>query len=963
MNNSPPILVIMVDINPPMHTNFKKVTDNDNNGKTGFPAIDSCDLDDLICQVHLSQSPKTIVAYKKRFNFLARQLAKQSSDRRVKLSNKRIAVNVDRKSRINIVSQSAMMDDSPSFKNHDPIQYVFGDSPDTYSAATETTKSSNGNETMYSLDDFFSRPVSIYDDVWAIGDEQNIVSPVWDVWSSDPSIRAKFANYAYFRGDLHVRVSITGTPFHYGRALVTYHPFAYLNNCLRGYDSIGDPTNRRSYLNYLSQGSPSIMTMDFADNKPLEFSIPFCSPKEAYQLINPDNDVIINATQLQDFGMAGQLRLNTLNVPRVADADTSAALSINVTVWATNVQLSGPTATNMDIVAQAKIKKVVKAPPRYQPSSDSLKDKASAGLKNAGMKVWDTVQSAPKDEYQKPGPAEQIASAVTDIGNKLADVPYIGGFAKATAGVAASMGKVFNFFGWAKPVVLTDAIFVKDMPFTNGSTTSGKETTHKLSSDPKQERTVDPTLAGGSHEDELAIATLANRETYLTTFQWTSAQLSLTTTMFQALVTPTLSTNGIYNTANFISQPTTMAFVAYPFTYWRGDITFRLEVVCSKFHRGKFLVYFEPNMSQHNLLVSLPVQLNQQTGIVVDIQECQDLEFTVQWSSDQRWKLVDQTPFEPRHSSGALAISSTSWPYAIGFIRVVPFNELVEPSTSSPVEVNVYVKCANLEVAVLRREQLNDSSTYLHPAPDLGIVAQSTIINPTGATSVDDCIAYFGEKIVSFRSLLKRYSLASVYRTEFGSGTIPAYWQVHGNIYPRPDSSYITAPTDTGLNKSLYNYLRYAFLAMSGGVRYRLKILTSVGTNAYVTVTRDQIGNYDSAAQWSAPFAIVNNDTLSYLAAYPDGATTYHMGTNGGIEFEMPYYSNNLWQVSFDPDEGTYPPSFFIDSSYMSVKSNTFTANFPYNFEDLNAVLEMATAEDFNFSRFTGAPYRTIAPG
>jgi len=949
-------LVLMVDINPLMN-NFKNITrqftnkqlidntplpsNNNNRWKLNnnmheaariitHPATEAMDLEDLVCNPQMRYDPAISQAYKCRLALLRNIEAKRRTEEILVRNHRRLAARrLTRSKNLKVVTESTVgeMEDGPAIGERLGTNLqVSGAPPEQMSLLLQPSETSNGNNTQFALDDFFERPFSIYDSQFAVGTAPSVELEVWELWSNSEAVRMKMRNYTYFKGTLHVRISVTGTPFHYGRFMVSYYPYAGYNQIL---DALSTPIVAASRMPFIyhSQSSLKQMTIDINANQPLDVEIPFCSPKQAFSLMNYTGDAIIPAVAFVDFAVAGTLYIRAINPILLAMDSTDSPISINVMAWATNVELSVPTSTV--VLTEGKAKKSVGGQKSKKTfSSETVSGKAAKGF-------WKAIEHDPKNsEYTDPGPLTQVSSVVADLGEKLSDVPFIGSFAQATGKIAGKLGQVFSMFGWSRPVVLEKPIFVKNMAYTNGATTAGSETTYKLSVDPKQETTVDPTIAGGIAEDELCFATLNSRESYLTSFSWTSADTALVDELFASQVMPTLC-DSMINTAEderFI-QPTILGFTSIPFDYWHGDITFRFDIVCSKFHRGKLLITFEPNIYQRGLILSSPATFNQQNSLIIDIQEVQDVEFEIQWCSDWRWlPLPTQVWGGFKSPTFAMGDETTFSETSLGYISVTPLNELVQPVDNAPISVNVYVRSDRMEYAVPTSISMPTGRVYTE---------SKNILVPTGDTSELDTIVNFGEKLASFRPLLKRYQVNTVVETDVTAGNVLFY---NAPMYPAIQHG---ATFDTGSsNPNIYEYLRYAYFAMRGGFRYRFRVLGTTTNATWVTVNRD----YADSSTPFGTYSVFPFDVLTIMGTGFEGGNAYHLMTNGGVEFEIPYYCNQNFMISPQQNYMTTSPAVSAPEYLgMSIQANVSG--------ECIAVLETSTAEDFNFSRFLGAPY------
>nr|ULF99916.1 MAG: putative capsid protein precursor [Labyrnavirus sp.] len=939
---------------------------------TGDRVIDQYDLIGLIGSPDLCYDYAHRAAYFQRLRALALQDAERKTveimERRLRLASlkhaqhmKRLCSSSDSKP---IFSESADLGemrvegDLATLDTHENVQDIGGETVDTADPGPSQIQDPDGARTTHHLDAFFERPVSIFDSTFVVGTEYNVPLKVWDLWSKNPAVRAKLSNYAYFRGDLHIKIAVSGTPFHYGRLMLSYQPYPSANGMLLNYDQLftAPPAGRNvldAYKNYLSQ-APGVYYIDIKENEPVTIDIPFISYKQIHRLFNSDNNVITNAISFEDLEEAGELRLVTLNPFRVANEDYLAEASINVYAWASGVELGCITGTDINITAESKD---VSSPPR------------KGGGKGGKSR---TAGSGGGDEYAKPGPVQMVASAITAVGETLSSYPIIGPYARATSTMSAAVGKVASMFGWSKPVVLTPASFIKNNPFQNGATSAIHDTSLKISVDPKQELTVDQSVGGTWGDDEMAIPVIASRESFLTKFEWSRTDTAMTTTLWRSLVTPLLNTGGELSataTSNY-QQMTPMSFATFPFSYWRGTVRFRFEVVCSKFHRGKLLFRYEPNVPQSSLIGTASAQLNQQNTVILDIQEAQEVTFDVAWAQPSAWLRVPSaySSFALSYGSGISGFIPAFEPFSNGNIEVRAINELVQPADDASVTINVFVSCPDLHVAGPSDSNINLPRGLIYSE------SNELTINPNDVTHQHVNEMYFGEKIVSFRALLKRFNTYYVGHSVVASNNAVAICRgTHFPRYVNPPLVATRASSADGGVATLFDYLRGGYLFMRGGIRHRVVPWHLVATpRAAIEHAYWRVGllppfppGGSNVDQISDDAVIAGNSYERFNVyrnmATPCGTVTFHLASNGGVEFETPFYS--MWRFVFAnvEDEGAGTVLSGI-SDYFSRWTATHMLRGSDANEATGAAYDMATGEDFTFLRFQGAPYYVI-PG
>lgn len=772
-----------------------------------------------------------------------------------------------------------------------------------------------GSMPVTKIDNFMERPLLIAQTSVPYLIPLKVQYPVYAMLSNQPSVRAKFRNFAFFKADLRIRINISGTPFHFGKLIVSWQKYPDINQTYQNLYVLPD-ANKVNLFNYLSQ-APGATTIDVKMNEPLEISVPFVFNRPMMRLFNTTSMAISGLTPLADFEDIGTLHVQTLNpISYTTDVEPPAP-NMSIYAWFENVEMGANTASVIEIL----------------------------------------TESGEYDERES-GPIERFATRAMQVSQYLDQVPVIGPYARASNIPLLAMKNIASLFGWSKPTMDSDVYIMKNMPYRNGAQVIGKDSSYRITLDPKQELTVDPRIMGTEH-DELSFSCLSQKESFLTTFVWDFSEEPLGRSIWQSLVTPylyTFSTNVVADT--LLVSPTPMAYVAQPFAYWRGDIEFRFEFVVSQFHRGKIAVIYEPN-SQQRALMDTNYELNKNYVRVFDLQETQNVSVCVEWNSAWAWQrapAIDKYKDMYDHEYGTTTDAEDAW--SNGLLSLVPFTRLQSPNDSD-VQVNVYVKARNLRVNFLNDTNLPNTRVFVSESSDstmtYGFTTKAT--GPGLVTTDDvDCVTlnpstaevdrlnenYFGECPVSFRSLLKRFATQA--RVNVVSGITLGVYQLDVPNYPRINKSY----TATSNYKNLYDYLRYAYLGIRGGMRHRINVMTPNDSNVLNTtiVTLNQFettDNYSVTVDTSPPPMRIN------------GSVCFVASSNGGIEYEAPFYNNLLFLFSCNnnlvgPGAAYLAPLSFQRRCRVSI---------PLNGSDMTvyATDHISTGEDFSFMGFLGTPY------
>jgi hypothetical protein len=697
-------------------------------------------------------------------------------------------------------------------------------------------------------------------------------------------IRNKFEKFAYFSGDIEVNISVSGTPFHYGKLMVSYQPYPDQNKALQANLNrvTVNPLFRPHLMMYLSQAR-SAKVIDVKDNQPVTIRIPFISFKPMWRLFNPANTEL-GSSSFVDFENSGTLFVYTLNQIGSVSASPS---NVEMTIRANFVNVKLGTLTGTHYVVES--------------------------------------------DETKTGPVEKFFSGATNVVSKLNVIPEIAPLTVPTSKILGGLAGVSSYFGWSKPVLDENRTQMKPDAFNNGMVTSGNDTVKVMGVDKKRSLEVSQGMFGMS-QDEMTLEYLCNRPSYFETFTWSPSDTPMSTDIRNYPVTP------FYSKEINILQPyrhtTPLGFAANPFSYWRGDLVFTFQFVCSAYHRGKIAFIFEPNTHQTTAIGS-DFNLNEQYMKIIDLQEVQNVTFCIPWASEYPWRRVEET-FPPLSSSDSLN----------GRIYIVPYTTLQSPDDSS-ISINTYVHGKNMHFAVPNNNVAVDRSAYVAESEVatessyFGFPSMCYELNESTASDDNIHMMNFGEKIASFRTLLKRYHYNILYSKAIPSQT---YTFFQFRIYPEIYNSY---GSSFNADANLLSYLRLAYLGMRGSVRHRIKFNGYLGNH-----TLDHINVELNVPKTGTPTQNVS-ETSVYKPLNFVGGVTYLTSVNGGVEVDLPFYTQNLWVFAQESNlvANTMDDYFIKDYSvqvpqYDNIATGTL----------VTCINEVASGEDFNLHYFLGAP-------
>jgi len=759
--------------------------------------------------------------------------------------------------------------------------------------AMKTDNVDVGQDVPLSIKDFLSRPIRIAfytnSPTFAL---YEAINP-WDAFLSQPSVRAKLRNTAYLRANLHLRISVSGMPFHYGRYIFSYIPFPAYNEPWQHLLALTGSGTDHGRLVYLSQ-SPYARSCDVISNEPVEMVIPYLSPQPVMRLFNNTVNVLSASSEYDDASDLGVLYIKSINTLASTTA-TSTAVSIAVYAWMEDVEFGSPTATQIAVTTESDERII--------------------------------------------GPISSTTKSMSEAAKSLSTHPIIGSYAKASGKVLDGASDMASALGWSYPTLIDEPMRMKNEPFQNAAVSIGMDTGKRIVLDPKQELSVDMRNSG-SDKDDLVIQSICSRESLLDTFSWTASDSSLggpnrvigVTPMCARTIIPGVAPGDKIWVAN-----TPLSLSASFFNFWRGEITYRIEFVCSMYHRGKMLIGYEPNIAQHDLIDTV-LDTNKNYIITVDLQETRCIEFTVQWANARPW-LSTGPPSEILFPNGSSIDPLVSFKRCNGYIYFTPLTQLQSPDGGN-ISVNVYVRSDNMHFNAMDLSRMPTEFTAestLSPCDP----SDKVILNPTSASLVGINEHYFGEEPLSFRSYLRRF--CSSYRRTLSYTTSNNVFELNSNTLPLPYPNFGEFVNSGSLFRNLFTYLRYCYLSMRGGIRKRIVLHDSADiANAAVLVSLLYEESY------LATDSTANTDTTELNQT---GGVIFMPYTNQGIEFEIPWYSSNTW--GFAQTQDYFPTNSIIDGT------STRRYNLSYALGGANRSIPIveytAIAEDFMFSNFIAA--------
>jgi len=492
------------------------------------------------------------------------------------------------------------------------------------------------------------------------------------------------------------------------------------------------------------------------------------------------------------------------------------------------------------------------------------------------------------DEYGQ-GPVSRMATAVSGIASKLEHVPVIGRFAKATSLGADIIGGIAGLFGFTNVPVIEDSKPFKNQPFHAFASSEIGVPLEKLTLDPKNELSIDPSIANAESKDELALAHFCSRKSYIVNENWDSTD-SVNTNLIESRVTPTMckpvSIDGVIRWYD-----TPMGLASRLFSNWRGDLIYTIKVVKSQYHQGRLTISFDPTGAS-------PFGTSPETLVntyVMDISTEDEVRVRVPYMAPAQFLRIEPGITDNIYNQNGPAVSrSYNSDYDNGILRIRVLNKLTGPDATAQVNILVFVEAAdNFELA-------NPSDPAFHSS--IFAVQSADVKEVTLGTSIpvpaDTYLAHFGERIRSLRSVMRRDTFhgaakfitsgtyaesgANYYVTRYDRNIYPCYYgfDPNGEHSAAEIVGAGTAPANF-FRDTISNYIQACFVGVRGSYNYSINPLfsdsncsltamrrnepiTGALANAVVHSNSRQVDN-DYRFVGCAGMAITNADTQSSL--------------------------------------------------------------------------------------------------
>jgi len=464
--------------------------------------------------------------------------------------------------------------------------------------------------------------------------------------------------------------------------------------------------------------------------------------------------------------------------------------------------------------------------------------------------------------------------------------------------------------------------------------------------------------------DEMDIASIATRQTFLTTTQW-RPDFDSPRALFSSAVHPAIVNFGTGEKPEY--HFTAMANMAQFFDMWRGTIKFRFVVMGSAHHRGRLKISWDP------VRFTNVEDLNVGYNCIVDIAEHSDFTIEVGWGSCKGMLNCLNVAGNPIQFTNEDNIIEPDLASSNGVLKVEVFDPLTLPTDKfSDIWVAVFVSAgSDIEFAAMNGQKLSTFSIFpqsgdimLTPDDKMGATdnqpeADNVIAQlgsePGHANSAFDL--YVGERVHSLHTLMSRVAFhsyndrpqAETNRISYDDSIFPTY-PFHGGADPLGFAEAFGNPYSNS-NTVPLQWAMLSFVGYRGSIRVHNLELDNA-TRFLSTITRKNFGEtYYIKATGSAPSGQADTFAMYGVKDNANGFTGNHINMNPCVEAEIPFHTTCKFLPCKRNDQLRTDVNEIFQ--YFAV---TRVGNLNPAGEALGGLIGFSAGSDFRLGFYTGLP-------
>lgn len=750
---------------------------------------------------------------------------------------------------------------------------------------------------------YLKRAININSYTWSSATSgQFLVVDPWSYLATNVPVKDKVKYFSTLKGKLHVRIVTNGTPFHYGRIVVSYVPLY----------SVQTADYRAKYLQVPLIFQVQNCEINPTTSLPVEMQLEMFTDQDFLPLQGQ------NATSLTDMG---RLLFTVLAPLGSANAASPDPITIQIYAWWDDVALGVPT-----------------------PYADVLQ---------AG------------DEMTSRGPISKIATTVASTASFFKNIPIIGRFATATEIGAKAVGSIAGLFGYSNPPLANRGEFVKKTTAVNFCQVSGRDSSKLMSMDPLRQLSIDPKSVGFPARDEMSFAFLYKIPCYLRTITWTTAQTPGTLLALIG-VSPCSTWQVVPAAGEVDHYQGPIQMMSHLCENWTGSLKFRFKVVCSTYHKGRLVFRYHPYRTTQAIsgygevtsqAVVFDIGLDSEKELIVDWSRPQ------LWLTTRNDVAPKDSTLDSNTNAGG---TQNNCPVNCnGEISVEVLTELTAPVSTASITIHVFMegtdslRYSDWNSAISAAPGMAQFQAGENTELEYGEVKSSRLgllkDTPTSLLKVT-----VGEEIASVRALLRRPSLMGYnYKDTTGpigdgkTANFGFYYPAAIDDFGTGSTNFIKLPIQSNMQVWKNCYVGY-----KGSIRYKIMRINAAPTR--ISIANTQL--IKTSKMTNAPIV----DDLGAVIGLTTTTTNYLMLKNQGwavldpsdpvIEFEVPDLATKKFRLSTGDGPSVYDSVLLVDTVNGWSDSTTTLVS------DLMYEVMISAGEDFSLFYFTGCPMMHTQP-
>lgn len=566
-----------------------------------------------------------------------------------------------------------------------------------------------------------------------------------------------------------------------------------------------------------------------------------------------------------------------------------------------------------------------------------------------------------KEEGTKPS---QYLSYIGDFSDFVTglNIPVISQGTALFTPIATSASRFLSWLGFSRHRELNTPGAYLSKTVNSLTTFDGKIEGATLAAFTENSLTVNPSEIPLCNFDDQIISKLCSKYTYLGQCQ-VATTVAADALIFYFPVHPSYAAQtdapAITGSGTIGVEPGPLCYLSNMFNYWRGDITYKFEIIASVFHRAMLCFVYFPNISDNVATTGYVNATSTLKAWHVQVSGNTEVEITIPWS--QADPMLITAPMQPAALYSTFPISSVLKPGMNGQIACYLCNPVITNGSTDGIWINAYMKCDNIQFSFPALNNMTAAFTFTSDS-------LTSSLTQKYHSSFDPYLQgrVFGEPMPSStKQLASRMNLyANPIETGTGRTTNFIEW-----CYPASMTTYPPAINNTSNGTSLvssglystytfFAYLAWMYLGHRGSFNYTYfpdMVPATSPLNSYsIFGVRLKYPRMLDQTMNSIAYAYYNGLSSLYTDTNATALTIGYGGIQSNINFTVPYYYNYPFKMNFPPE-----------STIASDTSNQFTQsgfiietsqNAPQSTHSPHGALFGGLGDDGMFVFFRGVP-------